>query len=111
LRKHLTESAGTAPNQHFGCGISVIDFQPMAMTTLREIVERYREFASGFGELVPLSSFGLSPEETERVFNGLDEDYHISRFFRFSKSQGTEYIISGNSVTHLAIEEAVLSIL
>jgi hypothetical protein len=81
------------------------------MKNLRDIVEGYRELAGGFGKFVPLSSFGLSPDETQRVFDGLDEDYHISRFLKFSKSQGTEYSISGNSVTHVAIEQAILSLL
>lgn len=81
------------------------------MKNLRDIVERYRELAGGFGKFVPLSWFGLSTEETQRVFDGLDEDYHISRFLKFSKSQGTDYCVSGNPVTHVAIDEAILSVL
>jgi len=74
-------------------------------------VERYRKLAGAFGAAVPLSAFGLSPEETARTFSDLDDDYHISRFLSFSKSQGTEYRVGGEDVTHVTISEGVLSLL
>jgi len=46
--------------------------------TLKELVDKYLEAAGGFGKPVPLSALGISREETERVFDVLDEDYHIS---------------------------------
>jgi len=45
--------------------------------TLRELVDKYLEAAGGFGNPVPPSALGISREETERVFDVL-EDYHIS---------------------------------
>ena len=57
---------------------------------LRQVVDKYRSVAAGFGVPVPLAAFGLSREETERIFSVFDEDYHISRFFRFSLNPTTE---------------------
>ena len=51
---------------------------------LRELVEKYRALAGGFGRPLPLAAFGLARPETERLFGVFDEDYHISRFFHFS---------------------------
>lgn len=81
------------------------------MMNLRQIVERYRSVAKDFGEPVALETFGLTPEETSSAFTGLDEDYHISRYVTFRKSQGREYSISGNPATHVCIEEGIQSLL
>jgi hypothetical protein len=81
------------------------------MMNLRELVDRYQALAGGFHELVALADFGLSPEETARWFTGMDEDYHISRFLNFSARTGRSYLVSGNSVTHVRIEEGILSLL
>ena len=81
------------------------------MLHLREIVERYRAQATKFGEPMALADFGLSPEETNRVFSALDEDYHISRFLSFSNMQGREYSVSGNAVTHVRMGEGILELL
>ena len=79
------------------------------MMSLRELVDRYKSLAGGFGQSVALADFGLSPDETARLFTGIDEDYHISRFLNFSAGQGRSYLISGNPVTHVRIEEGILS--
>jgi hypothetical protein len=81
------------------------------MMNLREVVDRYKSLAGGFGEPVAVADFGLSPEETAQLFTGMDEDYHISRFLNFSMGQGRDYLISGNPVTHVRIEEGILSLL
>jgi hypothetical protein len=75
---------------------------------LTEIVEKYRQLAGGFGKSVPLANFGLSREETEKLFSDLDEDYHISRFFHFSMAAGASaYTISGFAQSHLTIDAEI----
>lgn len=84
--------------------------------TLREIVERYRSLAGGFARPLPLAAFGLSQEQTERVFGIFDEDYHISRFFHFSQQaagsgSAPSYRINGFPQSHVAIDAEVETIL
>lgn len=81
------------------------------MMPLRELVDRYLALAHSFGSPVPLSSFALSAAETERLFSGYDEDYHISRFFHFSQAAGTPFSIDGFPATHVAIDAEIQSIL
>ena len=81
------------------------------MMKLGEVVERYAALAGSFGNPVALSAFGLAVEETQTLFSAFDEDYHISRFLHFSRSQGQSYIVSQEPVTHLAIDPAIYSIL
>jgi len=81
------------------------------MMPLRELVDRYLSAAARFGIPVALSSFALSPAETERLFSGYDEDYHISRFFHFSQDAGTPLSINGFPATHVAIDREIQSIL
>ncbi len=78
---------------------------------LKEAVEKYLAAAGGYGEPVSLGSFGLSRQETERVFAVFDEDYHISRFFHFRKEAGDAYDINGFPQTHVAIDAEIQSIL
>lgn len=81
------------------------------MMNLREIVERYSALAGNFGDPVALSAFGLSAQETERLFASFDEDYHISRFLHFSAADGQRYEISGEAVTHVAMDPDIHSLL
>jgi len=81
------------------------------MLSLKELVDRYSALTKQFGEPIALSSFQLPPEETSRLFSSLDEDYHISRFLRFSSLAGQRYIIDGEEVTHVAIDSAISSLL
>ena len=81
------------------------------MLSLKQVVERYRTAAEKFGDAVSLSSFGLTPQETQNLFSSLDEDYHISRFLQFSRQEGTAHIISGSEATHVAIDAAIETIL
>jgi len=81
------------------------------MITLRTVVERYTSLAGRAGAAVALTEFGLSREETEKLFSALDEDYHISRHLRFSKMEGRVYRISGEEVTHVAMDEAIANLL
>jgi hypothetical protein len=78
---------------------------------LAGIVEKYLTIAGGFGFLAPLSDFGLSREDTERIFSAMDEDYHISRYFHFSEVSGDAYTINGFPQTHLTLDAEVQSLL
>jgi hypothetical protein len=80
------------------------------MMPLRELVDRYLSVAS-FGIPVALSGFALNHSETERLFSGYDEDYHISRFFHFSQDAGAPFSINGFPATHVAIDAEIESIL
>jgi hypothetical protein len=81
------------------------------MMPLRELVDRYRSLAGEFGRPLPLAAFQLSVEETERLFSGYDEDYHISRFFHFTQSNGSQFSISGIAATHVSLDAEIESIL
>ncbi|MFZ3217417.1 MAG: hypothetical protein WA192_15265 [Candidatus Acidiferrales bacterium] len=78
---------------------------------LREVVEKYLAAAGGYGKSVPLASLGISAEETERAFDALDEDYHISRFFHFRNDSGQTFQINGFPQTHIAIDAEIQEIL
>lgn len=78
---------------------------------LREAVEKYLQLAGGYGKLVALSAFGLTKEETQKVFSIFDEDYHISRFFHFRMDLGESYDINGFPQTHISIDADIESIL
>jgi len=86
---------------------------------LRDVVEKYKQLAGGFGKPVPLAAFGLDRAETERLFSVFDEDYHISRFFHFTLDPKTEpggpsivaYQISGFPQTHLSVDAEIETIL
>jgi hypothetical protein len=78
---------------------------------LRELVRLYRSHAANFGELVALTIFGLTVPETERLFSGYDEDYHISRFFHFSEAGGTLFSINGFPATHVSLDAEIQAIL
>ncbi len=81
------------------------------MMPLRELVDRYLSVAVSFGIPAALSSFALSPAETERLFSSYDEDYHISRFFHFSQDASAQFSINGFPATHVAIDAEIESIL
>jgi hypothetical protein len=51
--------------------------QPLS---LRDVVEKYRQLSGGFGKPLALAAFGLSVEETERVFGIFDQTYSINGF-------------------------------
>ena len=81
------------------------------MMSLKELYRVYTTIVAKPGEPVPLSAFKMSAEETEKLFSIFDEDYHISRFFHFSAEAGTRFTIDGESVTHVAIDPEISSIL
>ena len=74
---------------------------------MKQIVDQYKKIAGGYGKSVPLAALGISREETERAFDMLDEDYHISRFFHFSKAAGQSFQISGFAQTHISIDAEI----
>jgi len=78
---------------------------------LRDLIDKYLASAGAYGKPVPIESLGLSHEQTERIFDMLDEDYHISRFFHFSKAAGQSFQISGFAQTHISIDADILEIL
>ncbi len=80
--------------------------------SLRELTDQYRKLVHAFGDPIPISKFGFSTEEAERLFSGFDEDYHISRFFHFTEESGAQrYSIDGFPATHVAIDPEIESIL
>ncbi|HYL10643.1 MAG TPA: hypothetical protein VEU31_07890 [Candidatus Acidoferrales bacterium] len=85
--------------------------RPAREMTLRELVEKYRSITGGFGRAAALSAFGLRHAETEQLFSVYDEDYHISRFFHFSESDGERFSINGFPVTHVSIDAEIEAIL
>ena len=90
---------------------------PRPSPSLRDVIEKYRQLAGGFGRPLALAAFGFSPEETERVFGVFDEDYHISRFFHFSfepaaaDGSSRSYHINGFPQSHVALDAEIESIL
>jgi hypothetical protein len=90
---------------------------PRPSPSLRDIVEKYRQLAGGFGRPLALGAFGLSPQETEHVFGIFDEDYHISRFFHFSLEEtaagrsAQSYRVNGFPQSHVALDAEIESIL
>jgi hypothetical protein len=81
------------------------------MMPLRDLVSLYRSLAGDFAKPVSLSSFGLSTVETERLFSSYDEDYHISRFFHFSETDGARFSINGIPATHVFLDAEIDSVL
>ena len=81
------------------------------LMSLRELVHSYLAQAGEFGQPVALSAFALAKAETESLFSGYDEDYHISRFFKFSEAAGEKFSINGIPATHVALDAEVQSIL
>ena len=79
---------------------------------LREVIEKYKSLAGEFGQPVELARFGLSQEETEKLFGVFDEDYHISRFFHFTNVSGAAaYSINQFPQTHVSIDATISEIL
>jgi hypothetical protein len=81
------------------------------MMPLRQLVDRYLSAAGNFSIPVALSSFALSQAETEQLFSGYEEDYHISRFLDFTQDVGTPFSINGFPATHIAIRAEIQSVL
>jgi hypothetical protein len=119
--QHLTIPARTAKFAAFAVARLTVNFAAVSMSeeatrrapmwNLKQMVDRYNSVVAKFGDETPLASFGLQPQETETLFNVMDEDYHISRFLHFSKREGTSYLISGSEATHVSIDPAIQSIL
>ena len=78
---------------------------------LREVVEKYLAIAGAYGRPVALADFGLDRAQTERVFAAFDEDYHISRYFHFSRVTGVAYTINGFDHTHVSIDSEIQDVL
>jgi len=81
------------------------------MMSLQELYRIYTTIAAKPGDPVPLSAFKFPVAEAEKLFSIFDEDYHISRFFHFSETNGDKYSINGEIATHVAIDPEIASIL
>jgi hypothetical protein len=81
------------------------------LITLQDLIVRYRHLVHAFGDPAALSAFGFSDSDTERLFSAYDEDYHISRFFDFSESEGQRFSINGVPATHVAFSPEIETIL
>ena len=85
------------------------------MMRLPEVVKRYLAAGGGYGKFVMIESLGIPPEQATRVFDFLDEDYNISRYFHFrdESASGTHpaYRINGFPQTHISIDPEIQSIL
>ena len=80
--------------------------------SLKELTDVYRKLVHAFGDPIPISKFGFSVEEAERLFSGFDEDYHISRFFHFTEQPAAKrHSINGFPATHVSIDPEIESIL
>jgi hypothetical protein len=79
--------------------------------SLRELVQKYLAISVGYGRPAALADFGLDRAQTEKTFAAFDEDYHISRYFHFSRVTGTAYTINGFDQTHVSIDAEIRSIL
>ena len=78
---------------------------------MKQIVDQYKEIAGGYGKSVPLAALGISREETERAFDMLDEDYHISRFIHLQCAAGANFAINGFPQTHISIDPEIQTVL
>lgn len=79
--------------------------------SLGDLIARYLVISGGFGAPAALTAFGLTPQETEALFSGYDQDYHISRFLHFSCADGPRFVIDGEPATHVTIDDEMQSIL
>ncbi|GAC1638832.1 MAG: hypothetical protein NVS9B14_19590 [Candidatus Acidiferrum sp.] len=80
--------------------------------SLKELTDLYRKLVHAFGDPIPISKFGFSVEEAERLFSRFEEDYHIGRFFHFTQDSSVQpHSINGFPATHVAIDPEIESIL
>ena len=78
---------------------------------LSEVVKKYLVISGGYGRPAALADFGLDRAQTESVFGTFDEDYHISRYFHFTRATGTRYSINGFDHTHVSIDAEIQDVL
>jgi hypothetical protein len=81
---------------------------------LPEVVKKYLAAAGEYGKFVSIASMGIPREETEGVFDFLDEDYQISRFFHFRNAAAAgaaAVVINGFQQTHISIDPEIQAIL
>ncbi len=80
--------------------------------SLKELTNLYRNLVHASGDPVPISKFGFSVQEAERLFSGFEEDYHIGRFFHFTEQPAAQgHSINGFPATHVSIDPEIESIL
>jgi hypothetical protein len=80
--------------------------------SLKGLTDLYRKLVHAFGDPIPISKFGFSVEEAERLFSGFEEDYHIGRFFHFTEQHAAQrYSVNGFPATHVSIDPEIESIL
>jgi len=83
-------------------------------------VRKYLQIAGDFGVPAPLSRFGLSRDETERIFSAWDEDYQINRYMVLSLEPSEEptgpreseaYLINGFEYSHVIFHADIQKLL
>jgi hypothetical protein len=82
-----------------------------AMMQLQDVVTKYLAIGGGFGRPVELVDFGPDPAEVAKLFSDFDEDYHISRFFHFTRGDGLASLVDGFEYTHVSIDAEIQTIL
>lgn len=79
-------------------------------------VKKYLEIAGEFGKPAPLVKFGLSKDETQKVFSAWDEDYQINRYMLLMlppseepahPREGEVYLINGFKCSHVCFQPAI----
>jgi hypothetical protein len=87
------------------------------LITLREIVDRYRDHAGGFGQAVALEKLGFDTKDLEATLSGFDEDYRINRFLQLTldpllKDDPRKVLrINGFAQSHISIAAEIETIL
>ena len=82
-----------------------------AKLNLREAIQRYLAASGGYGRPAALSALGLTPQQIEKIFGALDEDYNFSRYLHFQCAAGANYNINGFPQTHLSIDSEIQALL
>jgi hypothetical protein len=88
--------------------------------TLAEGVKKYLELAGGYGRPVALVHFGLSKDETVKLFSAWDEDYQINRYMLLTLAASEEptrarkaevYVINGFKCSHVSFQSGIQQLL
>jgi hypothetical protein len=88
--------------------------------TLAEGVKKYLEVAGGYGRAVELARFGLSKDETVKLFSAWDEDYQINRYMLLTLAaseepaqprEGEVYVINGFECSHVCFQSGIEQLL
>lgn len=84
--------------------------------SLAEGIQKYLEIAGSFGRPAPLARFGLSRDETEKLFSTWDEDYQINRYMLLTleAAEGPArqiFLINGFECSHVCFQPDIQKLL